>query len=576
MGKCYKARTLDSEKPVTYDGVRAIAEKCNTYPVLIHTLLTRGFSSEEIEKLYNSTDSEMIEYAKRPLKNTDLAADQIIKHLNDGNDIFIFADYDCDGITSGYVMFQSLKDAKNKLKSKSKIFLHYPQRSEGYGLNSDYCKKVLSTKKNGKLVITVDNGITRKNEVKQLKDQNVDVIITDHHEPIAELLPDCTIVNPCYNDIGRKYLAGVAVAWNVASAFLGKLDIDSRKYMPTVALGTIADVMPATFENACILYIGLKMLNSNECPKILSLMHYQDSNKLDYNAVDVAFNIAPKINAASRMGDVRLGAAGFLADDKADIYFKQLNTLNEERKKLTKKAQKAISKIKLQNDQRIVCFDGSDYGHGILGIIAGEIAKRYPNYPAFVYTVDSNNVCSGSIRNNNTQLELMSLFQMEKDNGNIISYAGHENACVISVEKDKLESFIKSFSESFDELDFSDVIEYYDGECSLAAINNNFLTEMNKFPFMPHDVPVFRINSVDILNTKISTGNKNNIKFHLADDTSSKWIWGWGLANKYKELGSPKKVHIICSPCQDFIYKSRVNATIRIIDMIPAVKTKEN
>lgn len=573
MGVRYIKRTPPEKVALSIDETGQLAKQCDSYPVLIYSLLNRGYSKTEIEDLLTA-DIPGDKLITAPLRGAEKAANEIVEKLRFGESIGIFADYDCDGITSGYVMHEGLTQIKNAITSASNITVHYPQRKEGYGLNLAYCEKAV--KNHIGMVITVDNGIATKEQCKFLKSNGIKPIVTDHHEPNKEFLPDCTIVDPCFNDLSRSYLAGVAVAFNVVNAIANiigvKLDYD--KLIPAVAIGTLSDCMPMSYENSCYVKRGLDIINDSSKTSCEFLRLMKDTEVL--TTKDVSFSIAPKINAASRMGDTRLGAAGFFYhdEDKVNKVIEKLDELNQERKKVTEKARDVVSKIDVPEENRIILFNGAEYGKGVHGIIASEITKLYPNYPAFVYSErilpeSKTVICGGSIRCANEAINAIEMFDQLKAMNIVSMVAGHSSACVIEIEKDKLDEFVQMFNKLFDSLEVPPVTVALDGQISMKeASNSDLLRKLNAIPFTVQEAPLFGINNVFVNGTKRSSNNPNNICFNFADNTASKWVWAWGFGNTYEALGKPKQVHLVCSVEQDFRRKT-VSPTLRVVDMIP-------
>lgn len=580
MGKSYIKRQPPQDVAMTNESVGKLAQDCNTYAILVQAMLNRGYGENQIRNLIINARQASYDVSSIPLNGAIEAAELIAKHIQADGRIGIFADYDCDGITSGYVMAEGIRDAIGQLNSKAAVGVYYPQRAEGYGLSMKYCKEAV--RKQLTLVITVDNGITTKEQVNYLKRCGVEVLVTDHHQPNKTTLPDCLIVDPCYNDKERGYLAGVAVAYNVVVALHGMTQTftDTDKYMPVVATGTISDCMPMTYENSCYVKAGIEKIDEGKAPAILDMLRQES---LKTTPTDISFNVAPLVNASSRMGDTRIAAAGFFAKDKETVtkVLEKLNSLNNERKSVTNIAKKEVAKIQLGDNDRIVLFDGKDFNKGIHGIIAGEIAKRYEDYPAFVYQTyaddDGTMVCSGSIRCNNEALDSMKVFNQLKQQGVLRSCAGHKAACVITVEWSKLDEFRVGFSNIYDSLTLPPVIKTVDITASLKTVfDNKLLLKMQDLPFTAQDEVVFGVPNVMINEVHPSKSNPDNIQFKFADNTSVKNAWGWGWGERYKKMGSPKMVHLVCSMCQNFMMKNKVNATIRIIDMIPIKETTTN
>ncbi len=563
----YIARRPDPSVAIDKDRISQLAFDCNSYPVLVYALLCRGFKEEEIKDLLTS-ESPGGKILSFPLNMTHMASAIILRHLQLGNKIGIFADYDCDGITSGYVMKTGLEQIKNHIGSQSIIALHYPQRADGYGLNNDYCHKAAEA--GIKLIVTVDNGVATKEQCDLLSSLGVELVVTDHHEANKLTKPNTIIVDPCVSDVSRSYLAGVAVAYNtvLATAARVELELDDDIYMPAVMLGTISDCMPMTYENACYIKRGLNAVNAGKSP-FFSTMREKDKAVLDYTPVDISFNIAPKVNAASRMGDTRLGAAGlFLSDTtKIETVIEQLCELNDKRKECTNEAKEAVVKI-ADNGKKLIAFNGKGYQKGIHGIIAGEITKKFPDYPAFVYCV-VDGICKGSVRCNNNGIDAMDMFRQLKSMGYLESCAGHANACVITVKEDKLDAFVDEFTKLYDSMAIPPVVVQYDAAASLKSLSNDVLVKMSEIPFTAQEQPLFLVKNVMVNSIKASKSNPQNIQFTLADNTAVKRVWGWGMADEYERKGSPKEVHLVCSLTQDFMRKNTPTATLRIVDMIP-------
>ena len=189
-----KGNNVDADRLVRITGANK---------TLINILLNRGFSSTDIQQILLYPNKCLLD--ANTLTNALKAAEKIkhfIDNYEDDGMIVIFADYDTDGITSGYIMGQVLSELFGN------VFIYYPNRTEGYGLNMEFCKKVVNKEFEHKLVITVDNGTTAVNEIEYLTNNGVDVIVTDHHTP-KEILPNCLIVNPhVHNDTRFKHLAG--------------------------------------------------------------------------------------------------------------------------------------------------------------------------------------------------------------------------------------------------------------------------------------------------------------------------------------------------------------------------------
>lgn len=579
MGTKYEIRHPSAEVAIAKDRVSSVAREMGTYPVLVQALLNRGLTIEEIRELIMRDDAGAA-IIRTPLKGAEEAARRIVMAVAAGKRVGIFADYDCDGITSGFIMEQGLRAIRKAMKSGCSIFLHYPQRKDGYGLSMEYCSKAVGTLD---MVITVDNGIAVREQAEFLTKNGIELIVTDHHEPNPKTLPSCVIVDPCYSGRSRSYLAGAAVTYNVVrtAALLVHARLTPEVFLPAVMLGTISDCMPFTFENACYIKHGLRYVNEGGGNAGFYQSIFYDSYKQRVNlppvvtAKDISFTIAPKVNSASRMGDTRIAAAGLFlggrGQEKVMEIAKALTALNDKRKNITADiSEKVVPSITVPDYQRIVAFDGTSYGKGIAGLVASRIADRFPDYPAFVYVEREEGgvvILSGSVRCSNESVDCMALFRQEKAKGHIEMCAGHAQACVVTVRKDKLNSFIESFSKLYDMQEFSAVVKGVDAVTSLKAMSNDFLEKVNAIPFTAQDKLLFCIPDVTISRVKFMGGGRH-VELHLKDSTAVRTVTWWNHGQFYRDMGSPEKVHIICGIQQDF-RMDKTFATLDIVDIVP-------
>ena len=281
------------------------------------------------------------------MQDMQKAVDRIELAREKNEKVLIFGDYDADGVTASSVMRAALLDF-----GVLKIEVVLPDRfKDGFGLKMSAVPRILES--DAGLVVTVDNGSMANEVCDELKKHGIDVIVTDHHEPSREKLPECIIVDPCFSDLTRTYLAGVAVAANVIVTLADKVghSIDYARFTPPIAIGTISDCMPMTYENACYIKEGLSYMNKGNACRFLEDL----SKDIGTTPVDVSFDIAPLINSASRMGDTRIGASGFFTDeeDKVNSIITKLNELNNARKKATNDAKEAVKSIQIESWERI-------------------------------------------------------------------------------------------------------------------------------------------------------------------------------------------------------------------------------
>ena len=549
-----------------------------TEDVLAKILVNRDMPAETAEQIMTQPDNLLEDPAG--IYGINEAAEQIADCLRDEtSSIYIFADYDVDGITSGFVIGKFL----SAYKKTESIHVFWPDRADGYGLNMDYCQEIVKEKTGRTLVITVDNGISKKEEAAYLKANGIEVVITDHHQPQQDLLPDCVICDPHMSeDSAGHHLCGCGVAWKVCQMIE---DIMVRKYnydsgrpflqsmLYAVAIGTIADVMPLTPENIAIIRLGMTQLNNRRGPKNFSyLKRMIAKNKWTPN--DIAWEIAPRMNACGRMGNIGTAVEFMLGEDNEES---ELNTLylnveeiNEQRKKVSKNAEKAADKENY-DDTEICLFDASKYPRGILGIIAGKIADKQKK-PAFVYAIDENGKAKGSARSNT--IELINLLQKEKEKGTLLEFGGHNFACAFGLMQDKLQEFLNDMNESIKAYEMPTTNEepelLLDCSLNLSDVRYVLFDTINALPYDSNSFrkPVFLFKGLIVDTYKLSGNNPDNIQFTFNDGNQEMKVWGWQMGNKYEELGQPQIIDLAATMDIDFTNKKRI--TLKIIDLRPA------
>lgn len=382
------------------------------------------------------------------LHNAVEAAELICKYAKDKNAIiYIFADFDADGITAGYITFKALSDVVD-----CQLNVYFPERKEGYGLSMDFCKQVVDKKDEYSkvLVMTVDNGISKVEETDYLKANGIEVLITDHHTS-KDAVPNCLIVDPHNNTVEQsdefKHLCGCGVAFKVlfiVQDMLGKNNM--YEYIPYLTISTISDIMPLEKENLAIIQYGLNIMNSDECPNSIKLL--TKANDIDIiTSETIGWVIAPIINACGRLNDTKLAADFFFLQD--DVVIEDIITLmiatNEKRKSITKRYKK-----KLQNyntDDFLFVLNDEKVEAGILGILAGEATKQF-NKPAMAVVVNPEkpDQLKGSARSI-PQVNLIPILQELKDEGIIDDFGGHPEAAGVFFKEENIQAIKDKFNQ---------------------------------------------------------------------------------------------------------------------------------
>lgn len=373
------------------------------------------------------------------LKDMDLAVLEIQKAIDNGDKIAVFGDYDVDGVTSTCVLVRYLRS------EGANCVYYIPDRiSEGYGLNKPAIKKLYD--EDVRLVVTVDSGITAAAEIEYALSLGLRVVITDHHECKTEIPSAQAVVNPKRSDCTYpcKDLAGVGVAFKLVCALAGKnrqremLD----KYADLVAIGTIADVMPLHGENRIIVSYGLKLLEQTRNCGLKMLMHETGIEDKKMTSGIVSFILAPRINAAGRLGCASQAVEMCLTDDlnMAQSIAGLLCQQNKDRQAAENDIlQQAVEKLKGEynpEEDKMIVLWGDNWHHGVIGIVSSRISDRY-SCPAVLISLDGD-IGKGSGRS----VKGFNLFEaLEHASPYLEKFGGHELAAGLSVSRDNLEDF---------------------------------------------------------------------------------------------------------------------------------------
>jgi len=408
------------------------------------------------------------------LNDIKKASKKIVEYINTKKKIVVVGDYDVDGVSSSAIM----KLFFEKIGVDVEIII--PNRFiHGYGLSVEVLKEIEAD-----LIITVDNGISSFEAAKECKKRGIELIITDHHTPSKEndtlILPDAfAIINPKTSpDFPFKEICGAEVAWYLCAAIKHELrvNLDLREFLDILSIAIIADVMPLNHMNRLLVSMGLKRLNKALKPFSRVLKRF--FNK-EFNAEDIAYQIAPRLNAAGRM-DSAYKAYKFLIssdDNEAFSLWLELDRLNNIRKETEKEI---IDSIKVDNEDNFIVISG-DYHEGVVGIIASRLVHKYKK-PAIVFC-DNGDSLKGSGRS----LGNVDIFDLVSECEEFLEgFGGHKLACGLSIKKENFEKLKKALNKKvlkYNKEDFF-IEDFVLGELPFSEIDVELLEILNKFePF---------------------------------------------------------------------------------------------
>ncbi len=505
-------------------------------PEMIAEMLIRKklINIEEIEEFFHPDLNNM--HDPFLYKDMEKATERIISAIDNKELIMIYGDYDVDGTTSSALLYLGLK------KIGANINYYIPHRMiDGYGLSLSGVEQL---KENGaELIISVDCGINAIEEVEQINDLGMDIIITDHHNPKEELPKAFAIINPKMIDCKYPYkmLAGVGVAYKLLIAVYSKLDADTDelidKYIDLVALGTIADIVPLTGENRIIAGIGLDRLIKKHNIGLNALINLAGLSQKELNSSDIVFGIAPRINAAGRMGSAMRAVELMVSvDEKESEELAQIiereNSLRQQIDQRTFQEACDIIEKKYKNmdDTPIIVVSSDDWHPGVIGIVASKLVEKY--YRPSIMITFKEGIGSGSGRS----IAGFNLFDaLSSVEGYLETFGGHKYAAGLQIlveYVDLLENKLKKYVKEHITKDQFIPPLNIDTPLELFEINENLLEWLEKFaPFGPGNMrPTFFTEKVMIVGFPYNVG-KNHLKLKVMKDGCELDLIGFNLGD---------------------------------------------
>ena len=401
-------------------------------PLAAMVLASRGIGDDRQARAYLDCNAPLLD----PFLMTDMdkAAGRVGFAMSRGEKIAVFGDYDVDGITATCLLTDFLR------RHGADVVSYIPGRlEEGYGLNPIAIHQLHA--EDVKLIVTVDCGITAVNEAELCKQLGIDLVITDHHECKQTLPAAVAVVDPhrCDGGYPHKNLSGVGVAFKLASALCGSQETVLEEYADMVCLGTVADVMPLQGENRVFVARGLESLAHTKRPGIAALMAECGCAPETVSASSIGFMLAPRINAAGRMGQIDLAVELFLTDDpdKAAEAARGLCELNRQRQAVESEIyRQAVSMLPMGKPPEAIVLADESWHQGVVGIVASRIAEEYA-CPTFLICLDGEHGKASSRSHGGFNLfaSLSALSPL------LESYGGHELAAGFTISRANIPEF---------------------------------------------------------------------------------------------------------------------------------------
>lgn len=550
----------------------------SSYPDLVQTLLKkRGITNGPDAEQFLYPDFERDVRDPFGILNMDRAVERILKAIDGGERIVVYADYDCDGIPGATLFNDFLK----KIKYEN-FEVYIPHRNiEGYGLNNKALDLLAS--RGATVVITIDCGIVDVEEADHAKKLDIDLIITDHHLPQGVLPKAYTVINSkqasdTYHD---NMLCGAGVAWKLVCALLSKrreawgVPIGWEKWLLDMAgLSTIADMVPLRNENRALAQYGLMVLRKSRRPGLLALLAKMDMNQANIVEDDIGFMIGPRINAASRMGEPMDAFRLLSAETKevAEEYADKLMHLNDARKGLVasmvKEAHKHLEVRELGGLLREIIVIGNPmWKPGLVGLVAMNLVEKYDR-TIFVWGRTESGEIKGSCRSDGT-VHVVDMMTSVPE-GVFIDVGGHEEAGGFSVSDEAIHTLEDELVKVYQQVRKEKESAQLEVDTTLALSEVNWVNwkQIEKFaPFgMANPKPVFLFEKVKLADARFFGKEKTHLELSF-DGSDVKAILFFADTEKYKILKAGDVVDLVAT-MEVNTFRNKRELRLRIVDVI--------
>ncbi|SJZ36949.1 single-stranded-DNA-specific exonuclease [Pilibacter termitis] len=519
----------------------SLTEKEKLHPLVAQILFDRGIkTAEELEKFLHPT----IESLHDPFLMYDMerAVARIMLAIERDEKILIYGDYDADGITSTTVM----KEAIETLGAEPEYFL--PNRfTDGYGPNLEVYKYYIQSQEIS-LIITVDNGVAGHEALKFAKEAGVDVIVTDHHELPDELPEAFAIVHPKHPEGNYPFqeLAGVGVAFKVATALLGEIPMES---LDLVAIGTIADLVRLTDENRTLVQLGLQMIKTAQRIGLDELLKVAGVEREKISETSIGFQIGPRLNALGRLGEASPGVElmSTFDEEEAQQLAEEIDAVNQERKKIVEDITNEVMAMVNENPQSSAyVFAKENWHEGVLGIVAGKVMNE-TGKPAVILTIKEDGITKGSARS----IEAINIYELLNENRELFTaFGGHHAAAGMSLPKENVAKLSEVLNTSIEksEIDLTQgQTLFIDEVLTPKEVTVEFIEQMNALaPFgTEFPEPYFLFKDVKFTDGKAIGANLAHLKGKIEQEEATLDCIYFSAGDKLNEFSTEEQNELV-------------------------------
>lgn len=548
------------------------------YPSILKKLLYyRECPNKELAEAFLNPDYERDLHDPFLLKDMEKAVSRILMAIESNQKILIYSDYDADGIPGGVM----LRDFFEKIGFEN-VENYIPHRhDEGYGL---HLEAVETFKEKGiDLIVTVDCGISDYDQVKRAQDLGVDVIITDHHEPGEKIPPAYAIVNPKQKDCTypEKILCGSGVAFKLVQGILqknrfGLKDGHEKWFLDLVGMATLSDMVPLVGENRALAHYGLKVLRKSPRVGLQQMWRKLKINQKHLSEDDIGFSLAPRINAASRMG--KPDDAFILLKTKnieeAGLVSERLEAVNAERKGVVASLVKEIKKHVRERERsgempKVLVLGNPLWKPSLLGLVANSLVDDFSR-PIFLWGRNGDSLLKGSCRSDGV-VDMTLLMETAKDS--FVQFGGHKMAGGFEVSQEKIHTLEEDLNKALSFLPENNLAEsvFVDAEISVDEIDWDLYRQVERLA--PYGIgnlkPIFLISGAEISEVKQFGKEKNHLEISFNKKGGSvKAIAFFSKPDKFSVTPKEGGIVSILATLEKSMFRNYPELRLRIIDIV--------
>ncbi|NQS97011.1 MAG: single-stranded-DNA-specific exonuclease RecJ [candidate division Zixibacteria bacterium] len=538
--------------------------------VIARILLNRGISTpQRIKEFFEPELCQL--HDPFLMKDMDKAVERTIKALSEKQRIFIYGDYDVDGITSVSMLYLYLKDMGGTVR------YYIPNRqSEGYGISQVGITEAINWKAD--LIISVDCGITSINEVETARSAGIDTIISDHHEPGETLPPALAVLDPKQVDCRYPFseLAGVGVAYKLAQGISASWGLDSyihEQYIELAALGSAADIVPLVDENRVLVKKGLGGINYKGSVGISSLIEIAGLKGANINVGHIVFGLAPRLNAVGRLGNASIAVELMTTRDTKEAHriARMLEEENRRRKSIDNKTlTEAREKISREYDpvnDRAIILAEHNWHPGVIGIVASRIIEQYYR-PTIMITIEGG-IGKGSARS----IPGFDIYSALKECSDLlVQFGGHKYAAGLTIKEDKIPAFSTQFkavaSEMIKEDDLVPKINI-DAVISLDQITPELMRYLEYFqPYGPkNQKPLFLSHCLYVIYPRLVGVQGQHLRFTVRQNGAEFDVIGFNMADRFNRITYDQRPIDMVFGIEKNEWMNRVSTQLQVKDL---------